>query len=430
MFNYFNKAIKKFSDSINYIEKTVNIRNNDKDIEENILTINNNFILWIEDNTFQDENYLEIFLKKYKNKIIIYNFLTRDINNKNNSITIKNINNYFGIYSFEFILNFSVEINEYLLKNKENFIIIHDNLKNNNIFLLLSIIISYVNKNLDNIIITYNNFLNLNQEVNKNNSNNENIKRYLGYFKNMQINKLENIKCVYLKNIIINGINQNFSIKILNNNEEIFIKENNKIQTNLFDINLFVNNDILIEIYYEDINYITIQFNIFFINENSFKIKKENINLNNNEFKIDNDFFINFIFDLDKINENNLFNDENLKIKKYLDKFNENIEIKKEEKIENKKENKIIENIIEIKDKIKSNSVINNFLTKIENFKQETINNIKNYDNKENKDNIKKNEDIDLNIDIKDNNEINKTNDEMEDEDVEKYIENLEKKSK
>ena len=430
MFNYFNKAIKKFSDSINYIEKTVNIRNNDKDIEENILTINNNFILWIEDNTFQDENYLEIFSKKYKNNFIIYNFLSRDINNKNNSITIKNINNYFGIYSFEFILNFSVEINEYLLKNKENFIIIHDNLKNNNIFLLLSIIISYVNKNLDNIIITYNNFLNLNHEVNKNNSNNENIKRYLDYFKNMQINKLENIKCVYLKNIIINGINQNFSIKILNNNEEIFIKENNKIQTNLFDINLFVNNDILIEIYYEDINYIIIQFNVFFISENSFKIKKENINLNNNEFKIDNDFFINFIFDLEKINENNLFNDENIKIKKYLDKFNENIETKKEEKIENKKENKIIENIIEIKDKIKSNSVINNFLTKIENFKQETINNIKNYDNKENKDNVKKNEDIDLNIDIKDNNEINKTNDEMEDEDVEKYIENLEKKSK
>ena len=430
MFNYFNKAIKKFSDSINYIEKTVNIKNNDKDIEENILTINNNFILWIEDNTFQDENYLEIFSKKYKNNFIIYNFLSRDINNKNDSITIKNINNYFGIYSFEFILNFSVEINEYLLKNKENFIIIHDNLKNNNIFLLLSIIISYVNKNLDNTIITYNNFLNLNQEVNKNNSNNENIKRYLGYFKNMQINKLENIKCVYLKNIIINGINQNFSIKILNNNQEIFIKENNKIQTNLFDINLFVNNDILIEIYYEDINYITIQFNIFFINENSFKIKKENINLNNNEFKIDNDFFINFIFDLEKINENNLFNDENIKIKKYLDKFNENIEIKKEEKIENNKENKIIDNIIEIKDKIKSNSVINNFLTKIENFKQETINNIKNYDNKENKNNIKKNEDIDLNIDIKDNNEINKTNDEMEDEDVEKYIENLEKKSK
>ena len=430
MFNYFNKAIKKFSDSINYIEKTVNIRNNDKDIEENILTINNNFILWIEDNTFQDENYLEIFSKKYKNNFIIYNFLSRDINNKNDSITIKNINNYFGIYSFEFILNFSVEINEYLLKNKENFIIIHDNLKNNNIFLLLSIIISYVNKNLDNIIITYNNFLNLNHEVNKNNSNNENIKRYLGYFKNMQINKLENIKCVYLKNLIINGINQNFSIKILNNNQEIFIKENNKIQTNLFDINLFVNNDILIEIYYEDINYIIIQFNVFFISENSFKIKKENINLNNNEFKIDNDFFINFIFDLEKINENNLFNDENIKIKKYLDKFNENIEIKKEEKIENKKENKIIDNIIEIKDKIKSNSVINNFLTKIENFKQETINNIKNYDNKENKDNIKKNEDIDLNIDIKDNNEINKTNDEMEDEDVEKYIENLEKKSK
>jgi len=75
MFNYFNKAIKKFSDSINYIEKSVNIRNNEKDIEENILIINNNFILWIEDITFQDENYLEIFLKKYKNKIIIYNFL-------------------------------------------------------------------------------------------------------------------------------------------------------------------------------------------------------------------------------------------------------------------------------------------------------------------------------------------------------------------
>ena len=430
MFNYFNKAIKKFSDSINYIEKTVNIKNNDKDIEENILTINNNFILWIEDNTFQDENYLEIFLKKYKNKIIIYNFLTRDINNKNNSITIKNINNYYNIYPFEFILNFAVEINEYLLKNKENFIIFHDNLKNNKIFLLLSIIISYVNKNLENIFITYENFLNLNQENSKNNSNNENIKRYLNYFKNMQKNKLENIKCVYLKNIIINGINQNFSMKIINNNKEIFMKENNKIQTNLFDINQFVNDDILIEIYYEDVIYIIIQFNLFFINENNFKIKKENINLINYDLKIDNDFFINFIFDLEKINENNLFNDENINIKNCVDKFYENIEIKKEEKIENKKENKIIENIIEIKDKIKSNSVINNFLTKIENFKQETINNIKNNDNKENKDNIKKNEDIDLNIDIKDNNEINKTNDEMEDEDVEKYIENLEKKSK
>ena len=430
MFNYFNKAIKKFSDSLNYIEKTVNIRNNEKDIEENILIINNNFILWIEDITFQDENYLEIFLKKYKNKIIIYNFLTRDINNKNNSITIKNINNYYNIYPFEFILNFAVEINEYLLKNKENFIIFHDNLKNNKIFLLLSIIISYVNKNLENIFITYENFLNLNQENSKNNSNNENIKRYLNYFKNMQKNKLENIKCVYLKNIIINGINQNFSMKIINNNKEIFMKENNKIQTNLFDINQFVNDDILIEIYYEDVIYIIIQFNLFFINENNFKIKKENINLINYDLKIDNDFFINFIFDLEKINENNLFNDENINIKNCVDKFYENIEIKKEEKIENKKENKIIENLIEIKDKIKSNTVINNFLTKIENLKQETINNIKNFDNNENKNIIKKNEEIDLNIDIKDNNEKKQTNDEIEDEDVEKYIENLEKKTK
>ena len=430
MFNYFNKAIKKFSDSLNYIEKTVNIRNNEKDIEENILIINNNFILWIEDITFQDENYLEIFLKKYKNKIIIYNFLTRDINNKNNSITIKNINNYYNIYPFEFILNFAVEINEYLLKNKENFIIFHDNLKNNKIFLLLSIIISYVNKNLENIFITYENFLNLNQENSKKNSNNENIKRYLNYFKNMQKNKLENIKCVYLKNIIINGINQNFSMKIINNNKEIFMKENNKIQTNLFDINQFVNDDILIEIYYEDVIYIIIQFNLFFINENNFKIKKENINLINYDLKIDNDFFINFIFDLEKINENNLFNDENINIKNCVDKFYENIEIKKEEKIENKKENKIIENLIEIKDKIKSNTVINNFLTKIENLKQETINNIKNFDNNENKNIIKKNEEIDLNIDIKDNNEKKQTNDEIEDEDVEKYIENLEKKTK
>jgi len=430
MFNYFNKAIKKFSDSLNYIEKTVNIRNNEKDIEENILIINNNFILWIEDITFQDENYLEIFLKKYKNKIIIYNFLTRDINNKNNSITIKNINNYYNIYPFEFILNFAVEINEYLLKNKENFIIFHDNLKNNKIFLLLSIIISYVNKNLENIFITYENFLNLNQENSKNNSNNENIKRYLNYFKNMQKNKLENIKCVYLKNIIINGINQNFSMKIINNNKEIFMKENNKIQTNLFDINQFVNDDILIEIYYEDIIYIIIQFNLFFINENNFKIKKENINLINYDLKIDNDFFINFIFDLEKINENNLFNDENINIKNCIDKFYENIEIKKEEKIENKKENKIIENLIEIKDKIKSNTVINNFLTKIENLKQETINNIKNFDNNENKNIIKKNEEIDLNIDIKDNNEKKQTNEEIEEEDVEKYIENLEKKTK
>ena len=430
MFNYFNKAIKKFSDSLNYIEKTVNIRNNEKDIEENILIINNNFILWIEDITFQDENYLEIFLKKYKNKIIIYNFLTRDINNKNNSITIKNINNYYNIYPFEFILNFAVEINEYLLKNKENFIIFHDNLKNNKIFLLLSIIISYVNKNLENIFITYENFLNLNQENSKNNSNNENIKRYLNYFKNMQKNKLENIKCVYLKNIIINGINQNFSMKIINNNKEIFMKENNKIQTNLFDINQFVNDDILIEIYYEDVIYIIIQFNLFFINENNFKIKKENINLINYDLKIDNDFFINFIFDLEKINENNLFNDENINIKNCVDKFYENIEIKKEEKIENKKENKIIENLIEIKDKIKSNTVINNFLTKIENLKQETINNIKNFDNNENKNIIKKNEEIDLNIDIKDNNEKKQTNEEIEDEDVEKYIENLEKKTK
>ena len=430
MFNYFNKAIKKFSDSLNYIEKTVNIRNNEKDIEENILIINNNFILWIEDSTFQDENYLEIFLKKYKNKIIIYNFLTRDINNKNNSITIKNINNYYNIYPFEFILNFAVEINEYLLKNKENFIIFHDNLKNNKIFLLLSIIISYVNKNLENIFITYENFLNLNQENSKKNSNNENIKRYLNYFKNMQKNKLENIKCVYLKNIIINGINQNFSMKIINNNKEIFMKENNKIQTNLFDINQFVNDDILIEIYYEDVIYIIIQFNLFFINENNFKIKKENINLINYDLKIDNDFFINFIFDLEKINENNLFNDENINIKNCVDKFYENIEIKKEEKIENKKENKIIENLIEIKDKIKSNTVINNFLTKIENLKQETINNIKNFDNNENKNIIKKNEEIDLNIDIKDNNEKKQTNEEIEDEDVEKYIENLEKKTK
>jgi len=142
--NYFNKATKKFTDYFIYNEKD---QEKNEDIFNNIISINSRIILWIEDQTYDDEQYIQIINHYYKNKYIIYNLISRKIEIKTD---LDKIIDYPMInlpsYSLEFLLTFSITCKNWLNSNKNNVLILHDNLESGKIFCLLSAIISYINK--------------------------------------------------------------------------------------------------------------------------------------------------------------------------------------------------------------------------------------------------------------------------------------------
>ena len=458
-----NDATKKFADYFTYIENKIQIP---KNIEENLIQINNNVTLWIEDSKFEDGQFLSIFKNKYKENFRIYNLTPRILNFTDNLEKVVNCHppNY-PSYTLEYLINFSISSKNYISLNEDNVLIIHDEIKDGKIFCLLSSLISYyVIKSNGPIepISVYENIISLNKLF-KEISNNSEIKnhfRYLNYFSSIQHSPILSLKKIYLKNIKINGapaidnienssegpyvtINKNsfFSpvIRINSNGKIIYCsyKKGDEVQkyfysndiTVSFDINNIIFGDVTIEFLHKGEKcfkqLFVIQFNTFFYEKNEIKFIREDIDSIYKDIRYPKEFNVNCIVDHNKDEILSSYDEENIKWKKILGNLilkgyhkENNI---KEEKKENgiKKEEKMNKEKInnEEEDEKDNHKIVNNKnninLLSDDTFQNNTVDQVQDLLNKIGDKSLKDNENLE---------------EDDVDEDVENYLKQLENK--
>ena len=487
-FNFFNKFSGKGTNYFSYIENT--IQRPQKQISDNLIKINENIILWLNDNNYLDCEFINLIMKDYQKDFLIYNITPRKIETnlvQDKIVDFKLPNN--PSFTLEFLISFCISAENWLISENSHILIIHDDplINEGKIFYLLSAIISYHNsKKTDSLYEPVSIYADLTSSLN----NNENFKnidilsdtknniRYLNYFSAIQKSPLLSLKKLFLTNIMISGapaidnkenkdgpfvtINKNsFYIPIIriksnnkyiyssygqNSNENKLIKmfhsEDNVVK---FCINKYIFNDILIEVLHKGEKSLKllfiIQFKNFFITSNySIKFSRDQIDSIHKDIRYPTDFFVDLFFDNEKEEKLSSFDDYNIVWKSLLSEFiskslkenisnNEYIKDKKEE--EKKKDD-------EIKDKFKyNNEIIDDDID---------VNlNIENINNKEKE--KKKNKDEEI-LEIGNTNNTlaqvnnllkqiegknNKIEDEQEDEldddeDIEKYLKSLENK--
>ena len=488
--NFFNKFSGKVTNYFSYIENT--IQRPQKQISDSLIKINENIILWLNDNNYLDCEFINLIMKDYQKDFLIYNITPRKIETnlvQDKIVDFKLPNN--PSFTLEFLISFCISAENWLISENSHILIIHDDplINEGKIFYLLSAIISYHNsKKTDSLYEPVSIYADLTSSLN----NNENFKnidilsdtknniRYLNYFSAIQKSPLLSLKKLFLTNIMISGapaidnkenkdgpfvtINKNsFYIPIIriksnnkyiyssygqNSNENKLIKmfhsEDNVVK---FCINKYIFNDILIEVLHKGEKSLKllfiIQFNSFFITSNySIKFSRDQIDSIHKDIRYPTDFFVDLFFDNEKEEKLSSFDDYNIVWKSLLSEFiskslkenisnNEYIKDKKEE--EKKKDD-------EIKDKYKykyNNEIIDDDID---------VNlNIENINNKEKE--KKKNKDEEI-LEIGNTNNTlaqvnnllkqiegknNKIEDEQEDEldddeDIEKYLKSLENK--
>jgi hypothetical protein len=456
-----NDATKKFADYFTYIENKIQIP---KNIEENLIQINNNVTLWIEDSKFEDGQFLSIFKNKYKENFRIYNLTPRILNFTDNLEKVVNCHppNY-PSYTLEYLINFSISSKNYISLNEDNVLIIHDEIKDGRIFCLLSSIISYniikSNGPLEPIS-AYENIItlsNLFKEI-SNNSDIKNHFRYLNYFSSIQKSPILSFKKIYLKNIIITGapaidnienpsdgpyitINNNsfFSpvIRIISNGKNVYCsyKKGDNVEKYFFssdnvisfDINNFIFGDVTIECLHKGEKsfrqLFIIQFNTFFYEKNEIKFIREDIDSIYKDIRYPKEFFVNCIVDNSKNEILSSYDEENIKWKKIFrnlilkgyHKENNNIQNNNNRKNNNHKIEKKNEDDEEIKkeNNIKKNNIALLIDERIDNNHNNTVDQVQDLLNKIGDQSLKVNGNIE---------------EDDVDEDVENYLKSLESK--
>ena len=101
----FNNATKKFTDYFNYIESS--IEKPPKDIEENLIKLNDRIILWEEDKDYDDWQFFQLINYNYKKNYMIYNLTDRKIEIKTDQdkiIDFPGPNN--PSYTLEYLISF------------------------------------------------------------------------------------------------------------------------------------------------------------------------------------------------------------------------------------------------------------------------------------------------------------------------------------
>jgi hypothetical protein len=147
MINYFNKATKTLSNFFKYEEELVNpIKNN---IEDNLIYLNSQLILWKHDDNYEDDLYNKLFSFRFNNKFLIYNLIPgRKVEFQTNLDKLLDfIAPDSPSYTLEFLLTFAISAKNWLSLDSYNVLIVHDDLKNAKVLSLLCTMLSYLNKN-------------------------------------------------------------------------------------------------------------------------------------------------------------------------------------------------------------------------------------------------------------------------------------------
>ena len=479
LFNLFNKVSDKVTNYFSYLENT--IQTPKKQISDNLIIINENLILWINDNNFPDSQYINKFIQDFQENFLIYNITPRKIESdliQDKILDFKLPNN--PSFTLEFLIGFCISAENWLNSGNSHILIVHDDplVNEGKIFYLLSSIISYHNtKKTDSLYEPVSIYADLTTILNKNEnyknidifSDTKNNIRYLNYFSAIQKSPLISLKKLFLTNIMISGapaidnkenesgpfvtINKNSFyipiIRIKSNNKYIYSSYNPNSENNLvkmyhsednvvkFTINKYIFNDILVEVLHKGEKsfklLFVIQFNSFFMTSNySIKFSRDQIDGIHKDIRYPTDFFVDLFFDNEKEEKLSPFDDYSIVWKSLLSEFiskslKENVKIgenKEKETEKNDSEKK------EGKKEIKENKVEEDI---DENLNIENIN----------KNNNKDEEILEMgntNLTLaqvnnflkqiegnnKDSNKFDE--DEQDDEDIEKYLSSLENK--
>ena len=372
VFNFFNKFSGKVTDYFSYIGNTIQKPN--KQITDYIIKINENIILWVNDNdtNYPDPQFISIFNLDYKSNFLIYNITKRKIETdieQDKIVDFQLPNN--PSFTLEFLISFCISAENWLSSDNSHILIIHDDPPKNEgkIFYLLSAIISYHNtKKTDSLYEPVSIYADLTTLYNSNEnyknidilSDTKNNIRYLNYFSAIQKSPLISLKKLFLTNIMISGapaidnienkdsgpfvtINKNsFYIPIIriksnnkyvyssynqNNHEQQLVKmfhsEDNVVK---FSINKYIFNDIVVEVLHKGEKsfklLFLIQFNSFFMTSNySIKFSRDQIDSIHNDIRYPTDFFVDLFFDNEKEEKLSPFDEYSILWKTMLSEF-------------------------------------------------------------------------------------------------------------
>jgi hypothetical protein len=204
--NFFNKASKALT---NYFKHDESMDNGaETNIEDSLIYLNSQIILWKEDTNFDDENFNQIFSYRFNNKFLVYNLMKRKLDFKNDADKILDfIALDYPSFTLEFLLTFAVSAKNWLSLDSYNILIVHDDLKSPKVISLLCTVLSYLNKNSIHPMDLYANIISTNKAFAELANINlyKNVTRYINYFSMLHNNPIFDYKRLFLKSIIING---------------------------------------------------------------------------------------------------------------------------------------------------------------------------------------------------------------------------------
>ena len=126
--DFFNKFSKKLT---NYFKDEELLNRKIVKIDDTLIYLNSQVILWRYDESIDDEAYNQVFNHRHCNKYMIYNLFNRKINfNKNYDTIIDFKVPDLPSYTLEFLLSFSVSAKNWLSLDQFNVLIIHDDISN------------------------------------------------------------------------------------------------------------------------------------------------------------------------------------------------------------------------------------------------------------------------------------------------------------
>ncbi len=126
--DFFNKFSQKLS---NYFKDEEILSKKIVTIDDTLIYLNSQVILWKYDSSIDDEAYNQVLNHRHINQYMIYNLLNRKIKFKKNLDTIIDFKTPdLPAYTLEFLLSFSVSARNWLSLDQYNVLIIHDDISN------------------------------------------------------------------------------------------------------------------------------------------------------------------------------------------------------------------------------------------------------------------------------------------------------------
>jgi hypothetical protein len=127
--NFFNKATKLLNNYFKYDPKID--EENDVNIEDSLIYLNSQLILWKENPHYDWDSFNQLFLHRFEKKYMIYNLTEKRIEfEQGNEQVIDFKTPTYPAYTLEFLLSFAISAKNWLSLDTYNVLIVYDDFKN------------------------------------------------------------------------------------------------------------------------------------------------------------------------------------------------------------------------------------------------------------------------------------------------------------